>query len=80
MESLDASVSGLGATGNVTAYSLAKAGLQVMLVERAKTPSEKTFQVASSMGKSYMVLLGMLLEIGRRNKSLVRNEICLANS
>ncbi|MFX0077706.1 MAG: FAD-dependent oxidoreductase [Candidatus Hermodarchaeota archaeon] len=41
METLDAIVVGAGPAGSAAAYSLAKAGLQVMLVERSKTPGEK---------------------------------------
>ena len=41
MESLNAIVVGAGPAGSASAFVLAKAGLQVMLVERAKTPGEK---------------------------------------
>jgi electron transfer flavoprotein-quinone oxidoreductase len=41
METLNAIVVGAGPAGSAVAYSLAKSGLQVMLVERAKTPGEK---------------------------------------
>ncbi len=51
MEKFDAIVVGAGPAGNAAAYVLAKAGLQVMLVERSKTPGEKNVSGGVLYGK-----------------------------
>ncbi len=51
MESLNAIIVGAGPAGSAAAYSLAKAGFQVMLVERAKTPGEKNVSGGIIHGK-----------------------------
>ncbi|MFW9831325.1 MAG: FAD-dependent oxidoreductase [Candidatus Thorarchaeota archaeon] len=51
METLDSIIVGAGPAGCAAAYSLAKAGLKVMLVERAKTPGEKNVSGGVLYGK-----------------------------
>jgi electron transfer flavoprotein-quinone oxidoreductase len=80
MENIDAIIVGAGPAGSAAAYSLAKAGLQVMLVERAKTPGEKNVSGGVLYGQVLHDLIPKYWEQAPVERRITTNRLSLLSN